>query len=225
MKKSTIIAAALAAAFAAPVAAQTNWTGFHVGINGGLATGNVAESPDFARPQASAKGGLYGLQLGYDKQFGNNIVLGLETDIQKASIEGSRTMNTCSGCFGFSSSQTDTTELEWLGTTRLRLGYAVGRWMPYATAGLAYGSAKVTSRYDWYDAFAKVGGSNTNSMAQGAMGYALGAGLDVAIAKGWSARLEYLRTDLSLSKNENSWSVNKTNLINNTVRVGVNYTF
>lgn len=225
MKKTTVFAAILAAAFAAPAAAQTNWTGFHVGVNGGLATGNVAESPDFARPQASTKGGLYGLQLGYSKQFEGGVVLGVETDIQKTGISGSRTMDTCAGCFGFSSSQTDTTSLEWLGTTRLRLGYAAGRWLPYATAGLAYGSAKVTSRYDWYATFAGVGGSSSNATTQGAMGYALGAGLDVALTKGWSARLEYLRTDLSLSKNENSWSVNKTNLINNTVRVGVNYTF
>lgn len=224
MKKSTVFAAILAAAIATPALASDR-TGFHVGVNGGVATGNVAESPDFARPQASTKGGLYGLQLGYSKQFENSVVIGLETDIQKTGIDGSRMQNTCGGCIGFSSSQTDTTELEWLGTTRLRLGYAVGRWMPYATVGLAYGSAKVTNRYDWYDSVAKVGGSNSNSMTQGAMGYALGAGLDVAIAKGWSARLEYLRTDLALSKNENSWSVMKTNLISNTVRVGVNYTF
>ncbi len=223
MKKTTMFAAILATALATPALAFDR-TGVSIGFNGGVATGNVAESPDFARNQASTKGGLYGLQLGYTKQFENNLVVGVETDIQKTGINGSRSQNTCAGCIGFSASQTDTTDLEWLGTTRLRLGYAVGRWMPYATAGLAYGSAKVTNRYDWYDSIAKVGGSNSNAMTQGAMGYALGAGVDVAIAKGWSARLEYLRTDLSLSKNENSWSVMKTNLISNTVRVGVNYT-
>ena len=70
--------------------------------------------------------------------------------------------------------------LEWLGTARLRAGYAFDRALIFATGGLAYGGVKAESSASEYD------GSNTDVFAGSAsgtkVGYALGGGLEYAFA-------------------------------------------
>lgn len=77
-------------------------------------------------PDGFAIGG----KLGYDQQFGG-VVLGVITDALYSFADGG-------GTPGYSS------ELNYYGTVRGKLGIPLGRWMPYATAGYAYGDLKVT---------------------------------------------------------------------------------
>ena len=58
-------------------------------------------------------------------------------------FDGSWMKNTGSGtgvCAGIGCTTKDT----WLGTARLRVGYAWDRWLPYLTGGAAFGNIKMT---------------------------------------------------------------------------------
>ena len=80
---------------------------------------------------------------------------------------------------------TCTTENRWLTTFRARLGYAFDRWLPYLTAGGAYGDVRATSNDP-----ASPGASDTR------LGWTAGVGLEYAFAGNWTAKIEYLYVDL-----------------------------
>ena len=227
MKKSTVLAAILAAAFAVPAAAaQTDWTGFHAGVNIGHSSGGVDETPDYGLAHQSTSGNVFGAQLGYDYQFpGTKFVLGLETDLQKSSVSGDRFTNLCTYCTGgYSDTSTTKTQMDWFGTTRIRAGYAIGNFLPYVTGGVAYGRTKVTNSETYTSPY--YGSSSWHDEStQGAVGYAVGAGLDYAVSRNVSVRAEYLHMNLGISKMETSYSIRETSSSNNEVRLGLNYKF
>ena len=75
------------------------------------------------------------------------------------------------------------TSNNWLGTARGRIGYAFDRFLPYFTAGAAFGDIKGT-----------VGAVNDFSATK--VGWTGGAGVEYAFIDNWSAKLEYLYVDL-----------------------------
>jgi outer membrane immunogenic protein len=77
-----------------------------------------------------------GAKLGYDQQFGD-LVLGVMTDGFYSFADG--------GGNGAGAGRYES-ELAYYGTVRGRLGYVLGRFMPYGTAGFAYGELEVTDR-------------------------------------------------------------------------------
>lgn len=91
-------------------------------------------------------------------------------------------------------------EATGLGTFRGRIGYAPGRWMVYATGGLAVGSVKHT--------FTEVLGPGTACVTPGGntcrtvsdddikIGWTVGAGFEWMFARNWSIGAEYLYVDL-----------------------------
>jgi outer membrane immunogenic protein len=194
-------AAPAPAPYVAPV---YNWTGFYLGINGGWGWGTGSFNGTPATGDLTGSGGLIGGTLGYNWQFGQ-AVWGLETDIGWSGIKGD------GACRGFSDCEVRN---DWLGTARVRLGWAADRWMPYVTGGLAYGGLK-----------AEVNGhgeSDTNA------GWTVGGGLEVALAQPWTAKLEYLYVDLG-DINCNSRcggnSPDKVDFHSHIVRAGLNYRF
>ena len=161
-------------AYIPTVAPVYNWGGIYVGINGGYAfgnsdwTGGAVSSGNF-----STSGGIVGGTLGANFQT-DAFVFGLETDIDYAPIKGNGPGSFCINC------QTSST---WLGTTRVRVGYAADRVLFYGTAGGAYGDVTAS-------AF-----NTTNSSTE--FGWTAGAGVEAAFADNWTARVEYLFVDLS----------------------------
>ena len=180
------------------VAQVYNWTGPYIGLNGGYGWG----TSDIAAPFAgspSLSGGLIGGTLGYNWQMGQ-AVIGLETDLAWSGIRGSAACGAGFNC---------ETRNNWLGTTRVRLGYAADRFMPYVTGGVAYGGLKTS-----------VSGVGETSKTKA--GWTLGAGVEAAIAGPWTAKLEYLYVDLGRMDSVVGSSANfKTNI----VRAGINYRF
>jgi outer membrane immunogenic protein len=164
--------------YVAPPAAVYDWTGFYVGINGGYGWGDFPNNSGVAPggpPPISlngADGGLIGGTLGYNWQFGH-FVAGLETDIDWADIS---VTNTPVGARG---------TLDYLGTVRGRLGYAFDRVLLYGTGGFAYGAGTAKS-------FTGVIGSDSESTT----GWTLGAGIEYAIWRNLTAKVEYRYTDL-----------------------------
>src|SRR5580704_10016115 len=147
-----------------------SWTGFYLGLNGG---GGWGSSSWDRTGNVDLSGGVIGGTAGFNWQMGQ-VVLGIEGDIDWSNVSGT-TMTLCApGC---------TTQNDWLGTLRGRLGYAFDRFLPYITGGLAAGDIRATT-----PGFA--GASQTN------LGWTLGAGVEVAIAGNWSAKAEYLHVGL-----------------------------
>ncbi len=177
-----------------------NWTGFYVGINGGGGWGRSDFSPPFASGSFNTSGGLVGGTIGYNWQMPNNLVLGLEGDVDWSNIRGS---SLCGA--GFSCSVRN----DWLATARGRLGYAIDRFMPYVTGGAAFGNIKTN--------ISGLAGADTTKV-----GWTVGGGVEYAFAGPWSAKLEYLYVDLGRG---GSVLGSDARFNANIVRAGLNYRF
>jgi outer membrane immunogenic protein len=164
----TAFAADLMYAAADPVVAEQamfDWTGFYVGVQGGLAAGTVRLDDGFCVQfdDCGAPGSRYfsepdlngwelGAHIGAAKQLGS-IVLGVETDLNWSNVEGDA---------GFMYYNADTGEnedgnptestsfaLKWEGSAVAKIGFAVDRFMPYVTAGIAYGQADLSAHREF----------------------------------------------------------------------------
>ncbi|TDR34846.1 outer membrane protein [Aquamicrobium defluvii] len=169
----------------APVASTSyDWSGFYLGAHAGYGWGDYTPfSPADGEtgPNIDIDGFLGGLTAGYNWQL-DSIVLGIEADISNGP-EG----KTAQGTFGPSWSCISgdcNADIEWFGTVRGRLGYAVDRFLVYGTGGFAFGHVE---------------GGIHNSEQQGsgsATGWAAGAGVEFAWNQHWTTKAEYLHVDL-----------------------------
>jgi outer membrane immunogenic protein len=188
-----------------PVVAYYNWTGFYAGINAGYAWGSSSwSSPAISN---NPKGMLIGLTLGYNWQAGN-FVYGLEGDIDWSMVKGSAACGVSGDC---------ETKNSWLGTARGRIGYAFDRFLPYITAGAAFGDIKATNTNIGF-----TGGSATK------FGWTLGGGLEYAFLSNWTAKAEYLYVNLGSFDCGVSCGPVAPATVDfkaNVFRVGVNYKF
>ena len=200
------------------VVAAYNWTGFYIGIVGGGGWGDTRHTNNTNGINSGThriSGGLFGGTVGYNAQFGS-WVLGVEGDFSWSGIK--RTFNDNNGslfCIGANQCETS---LRWFGTGRGRLGYAWNTLLVYGTAGVAYGKVHGTLTNPAFTA-----GDNTRA------GFVYGGGLEWAFAPAWSAKAEYLRTDLG---DKATYGIAAAPLIENVslkklniVRVGLNYRF
>ena len=189
-----------------PVSAAYNWSGFYLGANGGGAWGD-SRWQGTGNGKVDLSGGMAGGTAGFNWQTGS-VVLGVEGDIDWAGLSGSSASATCPG------GNCGTSET-WLSTVRGRAGYALDRFLPYVTGGLAVGDIRAATP-------GLPGGSATNT------GWTLGGGVEFALPGNWSAKAEYLHVDLGSfncgtgcggTPNEN------VALRENVFRAGVNYHF
>jgi outer membrane immunogenic protein len=180
-------------------AAPYNWTGAYVGINGGGGWGSTDFSGVFAPSDFRTSGGLIGGTLGFNYQAGQ-AVFGLEGDLDWSNINGSGACGIGFAC---------ETRNNWLGTARGRIGYAFDRFMPFVTGGLAVGGVK--------NSIAGLGDSTTTRA-----GYAIGGGFEAALSGPWTAKVEYLYTDLGRSS---APAGTDARFNANIVRAGLNYRF
>src|SRR5690606_18132662 len=135
-------------------------TGFYAGIQGGYGWGE--SNWNFVGIDTSPDGWLIGGTLGYNWQAGS-LVFGVEADVAWSDIKGD------AACGPFVCE----TANSWLGTARLRLGYAFDRFMPYITGGAAFGDVEATV----------VGLGNASETR---FGWTAGAGLEYAFAGNWT---------------------------------------
>jgi outer membrane immunogenic protein len=181
------------------IAPPYNWTGFYVGINGGGGWGGRSSySAPFPSGSFDASGGLVGGTIGYNWQM-NQVVFGLEGDIDWSNIRGSTTCGatTCS------------LRNDWLGTARGRLGYGFDRFLPYVTGGAAFGNI--------HNTIAGVGSADETRA-----GWTLGGGVEYGLNGPWTIKAEYLYVDLGSGGTVAGSSANfRTNI----VRAGLNYRF
>jgi opacity protein-like surface antigen len=184
----------------APPAPVFSWTGFHAGYNSGYGGAVYEANVALANPLLGAtatrtfdqgSGWFIGGQLGYDYQFSNGVVLGLESDMQWSDIKSShQATTTATAPFLFTYASTRQS-LQWFGTTRGRLGFAFGRLLPYVTGGVAYGGVSANGVQALAAGLTSAGYANSTNV-----GWAAGAGLDISLSNRISARAEYLYLQL-----------------------------
>ncbi len=184
----------LLAQFFAP--ATTDWNGLYAGVNGGYGGGVVdaniplaSAAPFFSNTLTNNRFGGFaaGGQLGYNHQFGQHIVVGLETDMQWSDVKASHQATTGPDPFVY----TDTTNgLSWFGTTRARLGWAFGNVMYFATGGVAYGELTASGTQIQ-------GGVFTGSTATTKAGWTVGGGAEYALTQNLALKADYLYSEFS----------------------------
>jgi high affinity Mn2+ porin len=169
----------------APVrAAIYDWTGFYVGGHFGYGDASFGPGTNpiplqgvFLPPGPA--GLIGGFQAGYNRQFSNRLVLGVEADSSFPSpIDVPRL-----------APARFNTSIDYVGTLRGRVGYAFGPWMPYLTGGFAWGHTHVIVNDAAGGLLATVKGYQT--------GWTAGAGVEFAVSGNWSAKAEYDYIDLS----------------------------
>ncbi len=209
---------------APPMAPLYNWSGFYLGIEGGGAWGQsqfVSADPtaNLGLPFQSpfgVSGGLLGGTIGYNWQT-RNWVVGAEGDLSWVHQSGNALEVP-----PWNTTLTDTTTENWLGTGRLRVGVTpTDRWLIYATGGFVVAGV---------GASVAVPGAGVSSQTQTRGGWTAGGGVEAAINRNWSIKLEYLYVDL---QNQNysfpsfglatPRTVTLTN--DNILRAGINYKF
>jgi outer membrane immunogenic protein len=223
------------------------WTGVYVGINagyhwGGSATNFTGTDTDGgglgtalglglipATGAGGASGAIAGGTIGYNWQI-NSFVLGLEVDIDGAG--GRKTSSLADGPPLFVPVFTTSSQgLDWLGTVRGRIGWAlIDRLLIYGTGGLAFGESRAsfsvsgpTFAPPLFDSV-----STTRSV-----GWAAGGGIEYAVNNNWSVKVEYLHYDLGSSTGSvfYTYGANSSTLSGETrhdgniVRGGINYKF
>ena len=230
------------------------WTGFYIGVNAGgvWGSGHLSSTlfaSGFPVLETSWPGGnlggsqtgfIGGGQAGYNWQTGS-FVLGAETDFDWTSLSRHNSFvgATFFDPFGRSDFLTanSSRKLDWLGTTRARVGWVVtpdNRFMIYGTGGIAYGGGSrnfdVFDNRDGWD-WNGGGGSNTR------VGWTLGAGVEYAFTNNITLKGEYLYYDLGSSRSAiianppasrffpNTYATAKINFNGSVARLGLNYKF
>ncbi len=188
-----------------------NWSGFYFGVNGGYGWGNLGWTPPSGSAHnTTANGGIFGATLGFNYQVGA-FVWGVEGDFDWSGINGSTATAICNAS---GNCQTGNT---WLSTLRGRAGFAVDRILFYGTAGGVFGNDQTT-----------IGGTKTTHQQAG---WTAGAGVEVAFAENWTAKIEYLYAELGTGTVTCVSACGpvpipiSVGLNDNLIRAGVNYKF
>lgn len=171
-----------------------NRSGFYVGGHVGYLFGNA--NATLADPTGvAAAGGITpygafagGVQTGYEHYFPSRLMLGIELDASFADyLDPNQVLS-----YRATGTGTATEQLEYLATLRGRVGYDMGGWTPFLSGGIAWASTRF-SRIDLTTGNEDAHSSNIRT------GYTLGGGLDYRLDPRWSARAEYLYTNLGLT--------------------------
>lgn len=166
----------------------SNWAGLYGGVHLGYGFGRSRT--------ADISGFLGGFQLGYNVQSGQ-LVYGIEGDLGYGNVNYR--------------AFAETFRQKWVGSGRVRIGYAFDRFLPFVTGGVAFTNATM-----------KDGGAKE---ANGHVGYVVGVGSEMMLTNSISASLQLLHYRFN-SQNYNVLPVSRNaNIMTNELRVGLNYRF
>ena len=164
-----------------------SWTGGYAGAQAGYFWGEGCFCID-VRPEVTAKGDvdgwLGGVYAGYNRQFANNVVLGVDVDVTRYGVHDFVQYQVPSVVLPERSGVDY--KLEWGGAARLRAGYAMGRFLPYVAGGVTVVQADLTSYFV---------GSETGHKQDTMVGWTLGGGIDYALTDKLMLRTEYRYSD------------------------------
>lgn len=195
-------------ALAQPPPTPTAWSGLHLGLLG-VAThstengtsrrgdGTYGGSAFAERADgAISTGGGAGVVLGFQNQYANGIIAGIEADwVALRHDDRQDILVDSNDAWAGMRAVSIQRETEWISTARLRLGYGDGPWMVQATAGLALASMVQTrTQYQRENNPPQTVARFSDKDRVMPLGWTLGLGGAWRIAEGWSLSLDYLHT-------------------------------
>lgn len=191
---------------ASPEVNPADWNGFYIGAIGGATGQHVSTQGMGVSKSFSASGPMGGVYTGHNWMFGN-AMLGFDGATMLANIDGR------GGQPGASSTNyQDFLESDFRG----RAGYAIGPFLPFAAAGVAFGSSRQTDT---------VTGADKGNVP--AVAGTVGVGVDYMATDRIAVRAEYLYShslfDESTHLDNDSCCNQSRN--GNSVRVGAAYFF
>jgi len=185
-----------------------DWTGFYIGAHGGLGYDHYGFKYGVDIPGATFTGTngidgfgpILGLQAGFNYQtplsvlplvntLPGGLVLGVEIDNSWTGIHGDTTGSgvppTAQALVTFGGRFVN------VGTARLRIGYALDRFLFYVTGGFAYGVTKTYYNLGTMTGFQAFGTST--DIRSGVLPHvgSLGFGVEYAVTPNWTVRGEY----------------------------------
>lgn len=172
------------AAAASPASAQRyDWGGWYLGAHGGWAQTNFDWTyPNGNKPNLDdASGALWGLQGGFQHQWGN-IVLGAEGGF--SGLTNDQASGACPNA-----AFTCSARLSNIYTAGVRIGWAFNEWLLFANGGYANGRVITRTQNNATTA-------TFDTSAETHSGYYIGGGLEYAFAKNWIFGIEYQRVQL-----------------------------
>ncbi|HEY6254689.1 MAG TPA: outer membrane beta-barrel protein [Xanthobacteraceae bacterium] len=158
-----------------------DWTGFYIGVQGGYGWGDSSGTQNAGGTffpvvpyTISPHGFVGGGRGGFNFQT-RSLVVGVEADLEAANLSGLSALSAFGQTYFFN------VTADTLASVRGRAGFAHDRWLVYGTGGVAWGHV-TTPPLD------TLNGWRT--------GWTVGAGIEHALFKDWTASLEYRFTDL-----------------------------
>lgn len=186
--------------FEPPPPAEFSWTGFYLGVHAGGGLDHFAfpfailvPGGGFVKGTSgiTSVGPIGGLQVGFNYELPFfHIVAGIEIDNSASGITGQTTVNGTLGS-GAPATALFGSKFENFGTARLRLGYALGRFLPYLTGGFTYGTIETFYSVSTPGFFSAGASTATRSGVLPHVG-ALGIGAEYAITQNFTVKVEYL---------------------------------
>lgn len=185
-------------------AAGFDWSGAYIGASIGGQGVRMTPSGQGTLEGTALIGGVF---VGANGQSGS-FVYGVEADVDYSGFDATMACtNPVWDCNGY---------LDWQGSVRGRVGFAVDTLLFYGTAGVAFGHA---------------GGSTTSPAdvvfpdSSVRIGYTVGAGVEMAFSENWTGRVEYRYTDLGARDMSFDVPYPGVQVSSHTVRAGIAYKF
>ncbi|TPM26463.1 outer membrane beta-barrel protein [Mesorhizobium sp. B2-3-4] len=169
--------------------------------NGTIVTTTTPGGGD-ADVSVRTRGFIGGLQAGYNHLMANGFLIGAEADLLLSAADGNEAVG----------AGTVTADMQWLGSARLRAGFARDAWLFFATAGGAVSGTRVS-----YSA-----GGAINSDSATKFGWTAGAGIEYALTEKVSLKGEYRYFDFGSADYSINGATIKGSSNFNTVTVGLN---
>lgn len=180
----------------APVIAEpaVDWDGLFIGTFAGYAGGNTNVPVDI-----DLKGWLLGVNAGANFTLADGIVAGVIGDLAWSNIADDDAI-VPPGSF----------DINWTGSIRARAGVAIGSFMPYMTAGIAFANASLYASDDGSEI-----GNNTH------VGWTAGAGVEFKATDNLSVDVAYRFSDYGAA----AYGVTDWDFTTHQVTAGLNWHF
>ena len=158
---------------------------------------------------ASSNGFMGGLYAGYNWEFSNAYLFGLEGDINYSDLSKDAILAINNRNYVWNS------RVEWEGALRARFGINYERWLPYIAGGVALAGVKHNLT---------TGNTDIGTASDTNVGFTIGAGLDYALTNNLLLRAEYRYSDYGKQRIDDN-DLLKAKLTTNNIRLGIAYKF
>jgi outer membrane immunogenic protein len=192
------------------------WSGAFLGVQAGYAWASTplglyaVAPPNIAFDDIDPKGLTYGVNAGYNLQFGG-LVMGVVADADLNSVNKAKNGVTAGSVF---IPAPEKVNVRWQASLRGRVGYAIlSDLLLYATGGVAFSNLEVVTTFP-------APGSNSETVK----GWTVGGGVAYALTRSLSASVEYRYTSFGAFERPMAAPfIARTQMDSQVVRAGLSY--